>query len=66
MNLIRGKLTGHAKGFAFVTPEDNPGWMIFSFRQMKRNSAMHGDIVMVRVSSETCGSRQEGTVIQYS
>ncbi len=36
MNLFRGKLTGHAKGFAFVTPEDNPEWMIFSFRQMKQ------------------------------
>jgi ribonuclease R len=22
MNLVRGKLTGHAKGFAFVVPED--------------------------------------------
>ena len=24
MNLVRGKMTGHAKGFAFVTPEE-PG-----------------------------------------
>ena len=35
MNLIRGKLTGHAKGFAFVTPM-NQEWMIFLFRQMKQ------------------------------
>ena len=36
MNLIRGKLTGHAKGFAFVTPEDEPGAMIFSSRRQRQ------------------------------
>ena len=28
------------------------------------NNAMHGDIVLVRVSSETSGARREGTVIR--
>ena len=27
-------------------------------------SAMHGDTVMVRISSETSGSRREGTIIR--
>lgn len=64
MNLFRGKLTGHAKGFAFVTPEDNPGMDDIFIPPNETGTAMHGDIVMVRVSSETSGSRQEGTVIR--
>lgn len=64
MNLFRGKLTGHAKGFAFVTPEDNPGMDDIFIPPNETGTAMHGDVVMVRVSSETSGSRQEGTVIR--
>ena len=50
MNLFRGKLTGHAKGFAFVTPEDNPGMDDIFIPPNETGTAMHGDIVMVRVS----------------
>lgn len=64
MNLIRGKLTGHAKGFAFVTPEDEPGADDIFIPPNETKSAMHGDTVMVRISSETSGSRREGTVIR--
>lgn len=64
MNLIRGKLTGHAKGFAFVTPEDEPGADDIFIPPHETKNAMHGDIVMVRISSETSGSRREGTVIR--
>ena len=55
MNLIRGKLTGHAKGFAFVTPEDEPGADDIFIPPTETKNAMHGDIVMVRISSETSG-----------
>lgn len=64
MNLIRGKLTGHAKGFAFVTPEDEPSADDIFIPPHETKNAMHGDIVMVRISSETSGSRREGTVIR--
>ena len=64
MNLIRGRLTAHAKGFAFVTPEDQPGVDDIFIPPNETGNAMHGDTVMVRVSSETSGSRQEGTVIR--
>ncbi|USK59453.1 ribonuclease R [Peribacillus asahii] len=64
MNLIRGKLSGHAKGFAFVTPEDEPGADDIFIPPNETKSAMHGDTVMVRVSTETSGSRREGTVIR--
>ncbi|RFU63862.1 ribonuclease R [Peribacillus glennii] len=62
MNLIRGKLTGHAKGFAFVTPEDQPGADDIFIPPTETKNAMHGDTVLVRVSSESSGSRREGTV----
>ncbi|WP_102273868.1 ribonuclease R [Cytobacillus massiliigabonensis] len=63
MNLIRGKLTGHAKGFAFVIP-DEPGMDDIFIPPNETNNAMHGDIVLARVSSETSGQRREGTIVR--
>ncbi|MCP8970648.1 ribonuclease R [Ectobacillus ponti] len=66
MNLIRGKVTGHSRGFAFVVPEDKQsviGEDIF-IPPNELNGAMHGDIVLVRVSAESSGTRKEGTVIR--
>ncbi|MDR0138697.1 ribonuclease R [Metabacillus idriensis] len=63
MNLIRGRVSGHAKGFAFVITEDpNQGDVFIPPSEL--NNAMHGDTVLVRVSTESSGSRQEGTVIR--
>jgi len=63
MNLVRGKLIGHSKGFAFVQP-DEPGMDDIFIPPTETNNAMHGDIVLVRVASETSGQRREGTVIR--
>ncbi|MGJ7920194.1 ribonuclease R [Neobacillus sp. LXY-4] len=63
MNLVRGKLTGHAKGFAFVIP-DEPGMDDIFIPPNETNTAMHGDIVLVRVASATSGQRREGTVVR--
>jgi ribonuclease R len=63
MNLVRGKLTGHAKGFAFVIP-DEPGMDDIFIPPNEINNAMHGDIVLVRVASATSGQRREGTVVR--
>ncbi|MBS4190382.1 ribonuclease R [Bacillus sp. FJAT-49705] len=63
MNLIRGKLSGHAKGFAFVIPEE-PGMDDIFIPPNETNNAMHGDIVLARVSSETSGQRREGTIVR--
>jgi len=63
MNLIRGKLTGHAKGFAFVIPEE-PGMDDIFIPPNETNNAMHGDIVLARVSSESSGQRREGTIVR--
>ncbi|MCI1590921.1 MULTISPECIES: ribonuclease R [Heyndrickxia] len=63
MNLVRGKMTGHAKGFAFVTPEE-PGLDDIFIPPHEKNNAMHGDIVLVRVSSQSSGARREGSVVR--
>ncbi|WP_338471849.1 ribonuclease R [Niallia sp. XMNu-256] len=63
MNLIRGKLTGHAKGFAFVIPEEKGLDDIF-IPPNEMNNALHGDTVLARVSSETSGQRREGTIVR--
>ncbi|TKC15280.1 ribonuclease R [Robertmurraya kyonggiensis] len=63
MNLVRGKLTGHAKGFAFVIP-DEPGLDDIFIPPNETNNAMHGDTVLARVSSESSGQRREGTIVR--
>jgi len=63
MNLIKGKLIGHSKGFAFVDPEDTSLDDIF-IPPTELKTAMHGDVVMVRVSASTGGTRQEGTIVR--
>ncbi len=63
MNLIRGRLIGHAKGFAFVAP-DEPGMDDIFIPPNETNTAMHGDTVLARVSSESSGQRREGSIIR--
>ncbi|MGG3891358.1 ribonuclease R [Metabacillus fastidiosus] len=64
MNLLKGKLIGHAKGFAFVDPEDVSLDDIF-IPPTELNNAMHGDTVLVRINNrESQGSRQEGTIVR--
>ncbi|WP_338751395.1 ribonuclease R [Bacillus sp. FJAT-52991] len=63
MNLIRGKISGHAKGFAFLLSEE-PGMDDIFIPPHETNGALNGDIALVRVTSETSGSRREGTVVR--
>lgn len=63
MNLVRGKFTGHAKGFAFVIPEEQGMDDIFIPPNETKN-ALHGDTVLARVSSVSSGQRREGTIVR--
>ncbi|MFT8321709.1 MAG: ribonuclease R [Bacillus sp. (in: firmicutes)] len=63
MNLVRGKIAGHAKGFAFVIPEEKGLDDIF-IPPNEVNNAMNGDIVLARVTSESSGQRREGTIVR--
>lgn len=64
MNLVVGRLQGHAKGFAFLLP-DQPGQSDVYIKGEDLNGAMHNDRVVVRLYTgrrEAC--RPEGEVIR--
>ena len=63
MNLIRGKLQGHAKGFGFVI-QDQVGTDDIFIPAHDMNGALNGDIVLCRLTPKSKGSRQEGEIIR--
>ncbi|GAE28234.1 3'-to-5' exoribonuclease RNase R [Halalkalibacter wakoensis JCM 9140] len=63
MSLVRGRVQGHAKGFAFIIPEQEGMDDVF-VTSGDLNSAMNGDIVLVRLNQKSSGTRPEGQVIR--
>jgi ribonuclease R len=64
MNLVRGRLQAHAKGFAFLIPEDREHPDVY-INAHDLNTAMNGDIVFVKVTSRSQGGgRLEGEVVR--
>jgi len=63
MNLIRGTIQAHAKGYAFLIPDD-PGMNDIYIGQGDLAGAMNGDSVLVRLSKTKSGDRPEGVVIR--
>lgn len=64
MNLVKGKLSAHAKGFAFVTPEEFGQDDIF-IPPNELGTAMNGDTVMVRVSHKSNGTKKKGLSSEF-
>lgn len=62
LNLIKGKVQGHAKGFAFIIPEEGEDDVYVP--QGSLLGAMNGDIVLVRIDERSNGSRAEGKIIR--
>lgn len=63
MDLIAGKIVGHADGYGFVIPDsDDGGDLYLSAKQMR--SVMHGDRVAVRIRSIDQKGRREGAVVE--
>ncbi|MBW7457708.1 ribonuclease R, partial [Paenibacillus sepulcri] len=62
MNLLRGRIQAHAKGFAFLIPEDKEHPDVYiGANDLK--SAMNGDTVLVKITSRSeNGGRMEGEV----
>jgi ribonuclease R len=62
MNLVRGRLQGHAKGFGFLLPEnkDHPDVYIHANDML---GALNGDTILVRVTKRT-GEKLEGEVVR--
>ncbi|WP_084224706.1 ribonuclease R [Paenibacillus pectinilyticus] len=64
MNLVRGKLQAHAKGFAFLIPDDREHPDVY-INAHDLNTAMNGDIVFVKVTARSQGGgRLEGEVVR--
>ncbi|MFB1051294.1 ribonuclease R [Paraliobacillus sp. JSM ZJ581] len=64
MNLIRGRIQMHAKGFAFLIPDDENQSDVY-INHSDLQSAMNNDIVLVRVDNKgELDRRSEGVVIR--
>ncbi|MCZ8513937.1 ribonuclease R [Paenibacillus filicis] len=64
MNLLRGKLQAHAKGFGFLIPDDRDHPDVY-INAHDMGTAMNGDIILVRISSKgQAGGRMEGEVVR--
>lgn len=63
MNLVRGRVQGHAKGFAFIIPEVEGQDDVY-VNSGDLGSAMNGDTVLVRLNPKASGTRPEGQVIR--
>lgn len=64
MNLVRGRVQAHAKGFAFLIPDEKEHPDVY-LHANDLKSAMNGDIVLVRVTSQSeGGGRLEGEVVR--
>lgn len=64
MNLVRGRIQMHAKGFAFLIPDDEEQRDIY-IHHSDLASAMNNDKVLVRLEKKSDGgNRPEGTVIR--
>ncbi len=63
MNLVRGRLQGHPKGFGFVILDEGDDPDIY-IHANDMNGAMNGDNVLARISKKTSGTRHEGEIIR--
>jgi ribonuclease R len=63
VDLVSGRLQGHAGGFAFVVP-DGAGAADVFVPEGGRAGALHGDRVVARVERERPDGRREGRVVE--
>ncbi|MEK3790163.1 ribonuclease R [Paenibacillus sp. FSL R7-0204] len=62
MDLLRGRLQVHAKGFAFLIPDNREHPDVY-IHANDLKGAMNGDIVLIRITSKSpSGGRMEGEV----
>jgi len=62
LDLVKGKVQGHAEGFGFVIPEDGSADLVLSAKEMHK--ALHGDTVMVRVRGTDKRGRREASIVE--
>jgi len=62
LDLIKGKVQGHADGFGFLIPDDDATDLFLSPKEMRK--VLHGDIVMVRDVGTDRRGRREATIVE--
>ena len=62
LDLIKGKVQGHADGFGFMIPEDGSADMFLSEKEMHK--VFHGDVVMARQGGVDRRGRPEAKIVE--
>lgn len=62
LDLVKGKIQGHADGFGFLIPDDGSPDLFLSPKEMHK--ALHGDRVMVREIGMDRRGRREGAIVE--
>ena len=62
MDLITGRVIGHADGFGFLVPEDGSDDLFLTAFQMRR--LFHGDKAIVRIAGVDRKGRREGALVE--
>lgn len=62
MNLVTGRITGHADGYGFLIPDEGGEDLFLSQREMKL--ALHGDRAVARVTGIDRKGRKEGAIVE--
>lgn len=62
MDLITGRIIGHADGFGFLVPEDGTDDLFMTAFQMRR--LFHGDRAIVRIAGVDRKGRREGALVE--
>ena len=62
LDLIKGRIQGHADGFGFLLPDDGSPDLFLSAKEM--NKALHGDRVVVREIGVDRRGRREAVIVE--
>ncbi|MDH5480313.1 MAG: ribonuclease R [Nitrosomonas sp.] len=62
LDLIKGRVQGHADGFGFLIPDDDSGDLFLSAKEMHK--ALHGDRVLIRETGLDRRGRREGVIVE--
>ena len=62
LDLIRGRIEGHADGFGFVVPDEGGEDIFLSPKEM--HQVLHGDKVLARISGLDRRGRPEGKIVE--
>lgn len=62
MDLVRGRVIGHADGFGFLVPDDGGDDLFLAPREMRK--ALHGDRVLACVTGLDQRGRRTGSIVE--